>query len=128
MGFDYFDDFTDTFIVQNDLATPSSVNPGKIIFYLSNGGFWLQPSLFHFNMARKVANLTGRQVVMPIFPKGPTHNVVDAYKMILKGHLYLIEEKGIAPKNIAILGDSTGGALAASFMQQLGDHELPLPD
>ncbi|MFW3361784.1 alpha/beta hydrolase fold domain-containing protein [Aerococcus viridans] len=48
--------------------------------------------------------------------------------MILKGHLYLIEEKGIAPKNIAILGDSTGGALAASFMQQLGDHELPFPD
>lgn len=79
-------------------------------------------------MARKVANLTGRQVVMPIFPKGPTHNVVDAYKMILKGHLYLIEEKGIAPKNIAILGDSTGGTLAASFMQQLGDHELPFPD
>lgn len=59
--------------------------------------------------------------------KGPTHNVVDAYKMILKRYLYLIEEKGIAPKNIAILGDSTGGALAASFMQQLGDHELPFP-
>uniref|UniRef100_UPI00352B5104 hypothetical protein n=1 Tax=Aerococcus urinaeequi TaxID=51665 RepID=UPI00352B5104 len=98
MGFDYFDDFTDTFIVQNDFVAPSSVKPGKIIFYLSNGGFWLQPSLFHFNMARKVANLTGRQVVMPIFPKGPTHNVVDAYKMILKGHLYLIEEKGIAPQ------------------------------
>ncbi len=39
--------------------------------------------------------------------------------MILKGHLYLIEEKGITPKNIAILGDSTGGVLAVSFMQQL---------
>lgn len=39
--------------------------------------------------------------------------------MILKGHLYLIEEKGIAPKNIAILGDSTGGALTISFIQQL---------
>ncbi|MFW3332826.1 alpha/beta hydrolase fold domain-containing protein [Aerococcus urinaeequi] len=48
--------------------------------------------------------------------------------MILKRYLYLIEEKGIAPQNIAILGDSTGGALAASFMQQLGDHELPFPD
>ncbi|MER2062911.1 MAG: alpha/beta hydrolase fold domain-containing protein, partial [Aerococcus urinaeequi] len=53
------------------------------------------------------------------FPKGPTHNVVDAYKMILKRYLYLIEEKGITPKNIAILGDSTGGVLAVSFMQQL---------
>ncbi|MFW3497012.1 MULTISPECIES: hypothetical protein [Aerococcus] len=50
-------------------------------------------------MARKVANLTGRQVVMPIFPKGPTHNVVDAHKKILKRYLYLIEEKGIAKKN-----------------------------
>lgn len=39
--------------------------------------------------------------------------------MILKRYLYLIEEKGIAPKNIAIHGDSAGGALAASFMQQL---------
>lgn len=70
-------------------------------------------------MARKVANLTGRQVVMPIFPKGPTHNVVDAHKMILKRYLYLIEEKGIAPKNIAILGDSAGGALTISFIKQL---------
>ncbi|MGH2079040.1 steryl acetyl hydrolase [Aerococcus urinaeequi] len=26
-----------------------------------------------------------------------------------------------------MLGDSTGGTLVASFMQQLGDHELPLP-
>ncbi|MGH2117731.1 hypothetical protein [Aerococcus sp. L_32] len=32
MGFDYFDDFTDTFIVQNDFVAPSSVKPGKIIF------------------------------------------------------------------------------------------------
>ncbi len=56
MGFDYFDDFTDTFIVQNDFVAPSSVKPGKIIFYLSNGGFWLQPIVFHFDIARKGTN------------------------------------------------------------------------
>lgn len=56
MGFDYFDDFTDTFIVQNDFVAPSSVKPGKIIFYLSNGGFWLQPTVFHFDIARKGTN------------------------------------------------------------------------
>ena len=69
MGFNYFDDFTDAFTVQGDLATPSSVKPGKIIFYLSNGGFCLQPTLLHFNMARKAANLIGRKVVMPIFQR-----------------------------------------------------------
>lgn len=131
MGFAYFDDYADTFIVRNvekNKQSPSPQTPEKVIFYLSGGGFWLQPTLFHFNMARKVANLTGRQVVMPIFPKGPAHNIVDAHKMILKRYLYLIEEKRIAPENIAILGDSTGGALAVSFMQQLRDHGLPLPD
>lgn len=128
MGFDYFDEFTDTFTVQNNFAAPSSAKPEKIIFYLSGGGFWLQPTLLHFNMARKLADLTNRQVVMPIYPKGPIHNVVDAHKMILKRYLYLIEKKGIAPENIAILGDSTGGALAISFMQQLRDYDLPLPD
>ncbi len=128
MGFDYFDDFTDTFTVQNDLLAPSSDQPEKIIFYLAGGGYWLQPTLLHFNMARKLAELTNRQVVMPMYPKGPTYNVVDAHKMILKRYIYLIEEKGIAPENIAILGDSTGGALAVSFMQQLRDHDLPLPD
>ena len=128
MGFDYFDDFTDTFTVQNDLSAPSSDQPEKIIFYLSGGGFWLQPTLMHFNMARKLANLTNRQIVMPLYPKGPIHNVVDAHKMILKRYLYLIEEKGIDAKNIVILGDSTGGALAVSFMQQLRDYCLPLPD
>jgi hypothetical protein len=32
MGFDYFDDFTDTFTVHSDLAAPSSVKPGKNYF------------------------------------------------------------------------------------------------
>lgn len=128
MGFAYFDDFIDTFTVQSDIAAPSSVKPEKIIFYLSGGGYWLQPTLLHFNMARKLADLTNRQVVMPMYPKGPAHNIVDAHKMILKRYLYLIEGKGIAPENIAILGDSTGGALVVSFMQQLRDHGLPLPD
>ncbi|MEY8371293.1 alpha/beta hydrolase [Aerococcaceae bacterium 50-4] len=127
MGFDYFEDFTDTFIIQKDQQNLSSPADEKVVFYLSGGGFWLEPTLFHFNMARKLANLTNRQVVMPIFPKGPTHNVVDAHKMILKRYMYLIEEKGIAPENITILGDSTGGALAVSFMQQLRDYDLPMP-
>ncbi|WP_290520072.1 hypothetical protein [Aerococcus sp.] len=69
MGFDYFDDFTDTFIVQNDFVAPSSQRSEKAVFYLSGGGFWLQPTLLHFNMARKVANLIGRKVVMPIFQR-----------------------------------------------------------
>lgn len=54
-------------------------------------------------MARKLADLTNRQIVMPLYPKGPTHNVVDAHKMILKRYLYLIEEKGIAPKTLLFL-------------------------
>lgn len=131
MGFDYLDGFTDTFTVQNmqkDSQSPSSQRLEKVVFYLSGGGYWLQPTLLHFNMARKLADLTNRQVVMPIYPKGPTHKVVDAHKMILKRYLYLIEEKGIAPENIEILGDSTGGALAVSFMQQLRDYGLPLPE
>ena len=70
MGFDYLDGFTDTFTVQNMQKDSQSPSSEKVVFYLSGGGFWLQPTLLHFNMARKVANLIGRQVVMPIFSKG----------------------------------------------------------
>lgn len=128
LGFDYLDDFADTFVVQNDDASSSEHPSEKVVFYLSGGGYWLQPTYLHFNMARKLANLTGRQVIMPLYPKGPTHNVVDAHKMILNRYLYLIKEKGIDPQNIHIMGDSTGGALAVAFMQQLRDYDLPLPD
>lgn len=132
LGFDYYDGFTDTFVVEHsekEGTSPSSVDEQeRIVFYLSGGGYWLQPTFFHYNMARRLANEVSGKVIMPLFPKGPTHNAVDAHKMILARYLYLIEEKAINPKQITIVGDSTGGALAVAFMQQLRDYDLPLPE
>lgn len=132
LGFDYYEGFTDAFVVEpseKEGTSPSSVDDQeRIVFYLSGGGYWLQPTFFHYNMARRLANEISGKVIMPLFPKGPTHNAVDAHKMILARYLYLIEKKGIDPKQITIVGDSTGGALAVAFMQQLRDYDLPLAE
>lgn len=127
LGFDYLDDFTDTFFVEKNDTHESNSCKERIIFYLTGGGYWLRPSIFHFHMASKLANLISGKVVMPMFPKGPTHHIVEAHKMILSRYLYLIREKGVDPSQITIVGDSTGGALAVAFMQQLRDYQLPLP-
>ncbi len=122
LGFDYLDDMTDTFVVEAAEATSS-----QVVFYLTGGGYWLQPTIFHFAMVRKLADKVKGQVVVPLFPKGPTYHIADAHQMILARYMYLLNKKKIDAKNITIMGDSTGGALAVAFMQQLRDAGLPLP-
>jgi acetyl esterase/lipase len=38
-----------------------------------------------------------------------------------------VEDLGIAPRNLAVTGDSAGGGLALALLLAVKDHGLPLP-
>lgn len=97
----------------------------KKILYIHGGYNTLQPSAFHWRYMDKLALSTLYEVVMPIYPKAPKYNIDDTFDAIFKVYNELLKE--VDSKDIIVMGDGTGGALALSLVQQLQEQGQPMP-
>jgi acetyl esterase/lipase len=97
----------------------------KKILYIHGGYNTLQPSAFHWRYMDKLALSTLNEVIMPIYPKAPKYNIEDTFNAIFKVYNELLKE--VNSKDIIVMGDGTGGALALSLVQQLQEQEQPMP-
>lgn len=102
---------------------PSGKNPTRTIFYLHGGAFWNDPLLFHFSALKKLSEDNNARIIMPIYPKAPYYNAQQALKFVEKNYRVLLSESD----NIIIMGDSSGGGMALSFMQIMRDKKAKLP-
>lgn len=122
LGFTEYDDFEDTFILQ-----PKEQYSDFVIFYIHGHNFWSNPSKLHFKFYKKLADLIGAPLVLPVYPKAPAHHVAEVQEMLVNRYLYMINEKGVDPQNIIIAGDAAGGGLALSLLQRMKYQALPMP-
>lgn len=122
IGFTEYDDFDDTFILM-----PREQFSDFVIFYIHGHNFWSNPSKLHFKFYRKLSDLLGAPLVLPVYPKAPAHHVAEIQEMLLSRYLYLIKEKDVDPQNIIIAGDAAGGGLALSLLQRMKYQALPMP-
>lgn len=122
LGMTELDELTDTFVVE-----PKCKTTDIIIFYLHGSNFWFHPSRFHYAFFKKLADKTGAQLVIPIYPKAPAHNAVEIQQMLLDRYLYLVNDKEIPADKIAFAGDAAGAGLALALLQKLRYQALPLP-
>lgn len=122
IGLTELDAFTDTFVLE-----PKDKTSDDIIFYIPGSNYWYHPSRYHYAFMRKAVNQLGMQMIVPVYPKAPTHNVVEIQQMILDRYLYLINEKEIPAENIVFMGDAAGGAIALALLQKLRYQALPMP-
>lgn len=110
------------------LKRDSIVKPEKkIIFYLHGGAYWYQPFALQYHFIAKLADRVGASVVMPIYPKAPAYDVNDALSMVMKSYQELLAISGVAAENVILLGDSAGGGLAVSLVEQLRNAQIDLP-
>lgn len=98
----------------------------RVIFYLHGGGFWQQPTLFHYHFLAKLADKLQAQVVMPIYPKIPVFTAQDINQMVLDVYRRLCQ-KYSKDTQIIMMGDSAGGGLALAMLEQLTKLNLPQP-
>ncbi|WEV51276.1 alpha/beta hydrolase [Lactobacillus sp. ESL0731] len=98
----------------------------RVIFYLHGGGFWQQPTLFHYHFLAKLACKLQAEIVMPIYPKIPVFTAQDINQMVLDVYRLLCQKY---PKDtqIILMGDSAGGGLALAMLEQLTKLKLPQP-
>lgn len=97
----------------------------KKILYIHGGYNTLQPSPFHWRWMDKLTLSTLYEVVLPIFPKTPEFHARDSFKAIDQVYQQLLEE--VNAKDIVLMGDGTGGALALRFVQRLIENNQAIP-
>lgn len=112
-----FSAMTDFGFELNEISPKS--NYDKVIIYLHGGGFVNPIATQHWQLIEKLAVEANAKVLVPRYGLAPHHDVADALEFVSKVMDYA---KGLG-KEIILAGDSAGGGLAVSVIQQLGLHD-----
>jgi monoterpene epsilon-lactone hydrolase len=116
----------DTGGVAAEWLVPASARPGRTLLYLHGGGFCIGSVNSHRGLATSVAHAAHARVLLIDYRLAPEHpfpagleDCVAAYRWLLAG--------GIRPEQLAVVGDSAGGALTLSLLLAARDRGIPLP-
>ncbi|HEY7854003.1 MAG TPA: alpha/beta hydrolase [Aquiluna sp.] len=90
----------------------------KVIIYLHGGGFVNPIATQHWQLIEKLAIAAKAKILVPRYGLAPHHDVADALEFFSKVMGFA---KGFG-KEIILMGDSAGGGLAVSAIQQLSLH------
>jgi epsilon-lactone hydrolase len=99
---------------------------GKVLVYAHGGGYVFFSSQSALNAVAPLADLSGLRVISvdyTLAPVGKWDQVTDQVAAVLLG----LASAGYRAQDIAIYGDSAGGALAAGAILKLRDRGHPMP-
>ncbi|PRE10753.1 flavin-containing monooxygenase [Burkholderia gladioli] len=98
---------------------------GTTVLYLHGGGFCVGSARTHRSLTTRLA-ATGMTVWVPQYRLAPEHPQPAAIDDALRCYRHLLQ-RGLAPHQIVVCGDSAGGGLALSLALRLRDAGEPLP-
>jgi epsilon-lactone hydrolase len=106
--------------------TVTGSEPPRTILYFHGGVFVLGDTFHTANLASRIGRQARADVISVDYRLAPEHpfpaavdDAFTAYKALLRN--------GVSPSDIALAGDSAGGALAVATLVNARDHGLPLP-
>lgn len=102
-----------------------AAKPGIILYFHGGGYFFGQPET-HAAMLARISQLTGLPAILPDYRKAPEHPFPAAPEDALAAYRALLD-LGYAPDQIVLGGDSAGGGLALSLLQEILKSDLPKP-
>lgn len=97
----------------------------KYIIYLLGGGHINRPLPMNWKFVRKIADMTGYQVIVPVYPKAPHHQYHESYEQVLSIYEQLLKKS--SSQHIVLMGESAGGGFALGLAQLLKEKEMPQP-
>jgi len=107
------------------LSVPNS-NPNRTILYLHGGAFIAGNIDSHRPLATELAREASARVLLIDYRLAPEYPFPQGINDCVQSYRWLLAQ-GVAPENLAIVGDSAGGGLALSTLIELRDAKLPLP-
>lgn len=110
---------------------PQTAEPAPLLIYLHGGGWCLGSLDTADGPCRDLARGTGRIVVSVDFRLAPEHRFPAAFDDAVNATEWLLahaDELGGLKSDLALMGDSAGGNLAAATVAHLVDQDKPRPD
>jgi acetyl esterase/lipase len=95
------------------------------ILYLHGVAHIHQISPFHWQFIDRLCEMTGAEIVVPIYPLAPAHDYDEAYSLVTDLYEGMCNRYGADA--ITIMGDSTGGGLAAGLAETFDRYNLEQP-
>lgn len=106
--------------------TPTKTQPSGVVLYLHGGGYCFGSIALYHELAARIADASGAQVILPEYRLAPEHPFPAALEDALKVYHWLLDQDH-PPDQLAVAGDSAGGGLALALTTSLRDAGHPLP-
>jgi monoterpene epsilon-lactone hydrolase len=112
--------------MQAEWSSTPGADPARVILFLHGGGY-AQGSLdSHRHIVTEAGRDAGARTLALNYRLAPENPFPAALDDALESYRFLLAE-GIAPRRIAVAGDSAGGGLTVALLVALRDAGLPLP-
>ena len=102
-------------------------DPKRVVLYLHGGGYSNGLAAWARRGTARLALGLGCRVVAPDYRLAPRFPFPAAHEDVLAVYQHLIGAGGYRPQNVAVAGDSAGGALSVSLCADARDAGLPVP-
>jgi epsilon-lactone hydrolase len=112
--------------VRSRWVRASGCDTRRAILFLHGGGYQIGSVDSHHNLMAALSAASGCAVLGVDYRLAPEHRFPAAVDDVLAAWQWLVSQ-GFAPGQVAVCGDSAGGALGIALMTILRDKSLPLP-
>lgn len=104
---------------------PRQVESRLRLLYLHGGAYIFQISRYHWSLIAELAERLGAAITVPVYPLAPEHDFHAMFGMTMQVYRDLLEE--MPASDIAFVGDSAGGNMAAVMTMLAAEEGLPSP-
>lgn len=112
--------------VSGTLITPDQLRTDAVAVYIHGGAYLVGDPSGYLGIGGNYAQELGARVYLPAYRLAPEHPFPAAIDDNLAFYGGLLHS-GIAARNIVLIGESAGGALAVTVMVAAREQGLPLP-
>lgn len=112
--------------IKGEWSEPKFMDADRHILYIHGGGFCLFSTVFYREMVSRIALACKARALSINYRMAPKYPYPAAIEDVISAYRQLLSD-GFRPSRIAVIGDSAGGGLVLSLLQNLRDNKMPLP-
>lgn len=109
-----------------ETTRPASMRGDRYVVYMHGGAFLVGGRHLHRQMISRIAASLQSEVLAVDYRKLPGHSIADGIEDCIDAYRFALG-RGIAPENIAFMGDSAGAYLVFITALFAGQRGLPMP-
>jgi monoterpene epsilon-lactone hydrolase len=99
----------------------------KVVLYLHGGGFYMSSPIEHRELTWRLSRACSRAVLAIDYRKAPDHQFPAWVDDAVAAYHHLLQ-RGHAPQDIVVSGDSAGGNIALALVHRIRREGLAMPE